>query len=123
MEITVETLTYNIENGLYALLGSIMSQTFDFENIDVIFVDDASTDEHAIAILKEFDIFDNISVIFLEDNSCFPGRGRKIGIEKNHGEYVIFSDHDDSYNPNVFEKMYGEITRNDSHMVISNFSF
>ena len=121
MKITVVIPTYNTGNRLYTLFGSIMSQTFGFENIEVIFVDDASTDKHTLAILKELDIFDNVSVVYLKDNSGFPGRGRNIGLEKAQGEYVIFSDHDDSYNPDAFEKLYKEITRNGSDMVISNF--
>ena len=121
MKITVIIPTYNTGNRLYTLFGSIMSQTFGFENIEVIFVDDASTDENTLTILEKFDIFDNVSVVHLKDNSGFPGKGRNIGLEKAQGEYVIFSDHDDSYNPDAFKKLYKEITRNNSDMVISNF--
>ena len=86
-KITVVVPTYNTGDGLYNLFDSIMNQSMGFENVEVIFVDDASTDENTIAILEKLNAFGNVSVIFLENNSGFPGKGRNIGLEKVHGEY------------------------------------
>ena len=63
-KITVVVPTYNTGNDLYNLFDSIMNQSMGFENIEVIFVDDASTDENTIAILEKLNDFDNVSVIF-----------------------------------------------------------
>lgn len=122
MKITVVIPTYNAGGGLYNLFDSIRAQTIGFENIEVIFVDDNSSDENTLAILDRLDTFDNVSVVYLDDNSGFPGRGRNIGLQKAQGEFVIFSDHDDSYNEDAFEKMYEEIVFNDSDMVVANFN-
>ncbi|WP_303247757.1 glycosyltransferase family 2 protein [uncultured Methanobrevibacter sp.] len=122
MKITVVIPTYNTGERIYSLFDSILSQTIGFENIEVIFVDDNSSDENTIDILKKLETYDNVSAIFLKDNSGFPGRGRNIGLKKAKGDFVIFSDHDDTYNPDAFQKMYEEIILNNSDMVIANFN-
>ena len=93
-----------------------------FEDIEVIFVDDASTDDYTLDLLNNFnESYPNVSVIFLDENSGFPGTGRNRGLDLGGGEYVIFADHDDkAYVENAFEVMYDKINEND--MLISNFN-
>lgn len=121
MKITVVIPTYNTGNRLYTLFDSIRSQSIGFENIEVIFVDDASTDKDTLAILEKLDYFDNVSVVYLKNNSGFPGKGRNIGLKKAKGEYVIFSDHDDSYNEDAFLKMYEEIVLKNGDAIFTNY--
>lgn len=120
-KITVVIPTYNTGEGLYNLFDSIRTQTIGFENIEVIFVDDNSPDRNTLAILDNLDSFDNVSVVYLKDNSGFPGRGRNIGLRKAQGEFVIFSDHDDSYNEDAFKKMYDEITLRNADLLFTNY--
>ncbi len=120
-KITVVVPTYNTGNGLYNLFDSIKAQSIGFNNIEVIFVDDASTDKDTLNILEKLAIFDNVSVVYLDKNSGFPGKGRNIGLMEAQGEYVIFSDHDDSYNEDAFEKMYNEILLKNGDMLFTNY--
>ena len=120
-KISVVVPTYNSGNFLITFLDSIKAQTLGFENIEVIFVDDASTDNYTLDLLNNFnEEYSNVSVVFLEDNSGFPGTGRNKGLDLAGGEYVIFGDHDDSYVDNAFEVMYDKINGYD--MLISNFN-
>ena len=120
-KISVVVPTYNSGNFLITFLDSIKAQTLGFENIEVIFVDDASTDNYTLDLLNKFnEKYSNVSVVFLEDNSGFPGTGRNKGLDLAGGEYVIFGDHDDSYVDNAFEVMYDKINGYD--MLISNFN-
>ena len=120
-KISVVVPTYNSGNFLITFLDSIKAQTLGFENIEVIFVDDASTDNYTLDLLNNFnEEYSNVSVVFLEDNSGFPGTGRNKGLDLANGEYVIFGDHDDSYVDNAFEVMYDKINGYD--MLISNFN-
>ena len=120
-KISVIVATYNSGDFLNEFLDSIKSQTLGFENIEVIFVDDASTDNYTLDLLNNFnEEYSNVSVVFLEDNSGFPGTGRNKGLDLAGGEYVIFGDHDDSYVDNAFEVMYDKINGYD--MLISNFN-
>lgn len=110
-KISVIVATYNSGDFLNEFLDSIKSQSLGFEDIEVIFVDDASTDSCTLDLLHDFNKkYSNVSVIFLDENSGFPGTGRNRGLDLAGGEYVIFADHDDSYVENAFEVMYNEIS-------------
>ncbi|MCR5025932.1 MAG: glycosyltransferase [Methanobrevibacter sp.] len=120
-KISVIVSTYNSGNYLIEFLDSIKAQSIGFENIEVIFVDDNSTDSETLELLKELDASHvNVKSIFQDINSGFPGTGRNIGLNLANADYVIFADHDDTYVCNAFEVMYDKIAEND--MLISNFN-
>lgn len=120
-KISVIISTYNTGDFLNEFLGSIKSQSIAFENVEVIFVDDNSTDEYTIDLLRELgDSYDNVKTVFLDNNSGFPGTGRNVGLNLASSDYVIFADHDDTYTPRAFEVMLDKIGDND--MLISNFN-
>ncbi|MEE0024624.1 glycosyltransferase family 2 protein [Methanobrevibacter sp.] len=120
-KISVIVSTYNTGNYLNEFLNSIKSQSIGFENIEVIFVDDKSTDNYTLDLLKDFnESYENVKVKFSDVNSGFPGKGRNTGLKLADSDYVIFADHDDTYTKNAFEVMYDKIAEND--MLISNFN-
>ena len=119
-KISVIVATYNSGDFLCEFLDSIISQSLGFSDIEVIFVDDASTDSYTLKLLNEFnDKYSNVSAIFLDENSGFPGTPRNKGLELASGEYVIFGDHDDTYVKDAFEVMYNKIN---GDMLVSNFN-
>ncbi|WP_407415570.1 glycosyltransferase family 2 protein [Methanobrevibacter sp.] len=121
-KVSVIVPTYNSGLFLNAFFDSIMYQSLGFENIEIIFVDDCSDDEYTLYLLNLFDKnFYNVKSVFLEDNTGFPGTGRNIGLSLADSEFVIFSDHDDTYVPNAFEIMYNHAVKNDADMVITNY--
>lgn len=120
-KISVIVSTYNTGDYLNEFLDSIKSQSIGFDNVEVIFVDDNSNDEHTLELLNEFNrSYNNVNVEFLKINSGFPGTGRNVGLNLAGADYVIFADHDDTYTDNAFEVMYNKIGKND--MLISNFN-
>ena len=56
---------FNVEEYLTKALDSVVSQTFGFENIEVILVDDCSTDGSADIIRKYVDKYDNVRGFYL----------------------------------------------------------
>ena len=119
--ITVVIATYNSGNYLNEFLDSMKAQSLGFENIEIIFVDDNSSDSATLELLKHLDeSYDNVKSVFQSENSGFPGTGRNIGLDLASSDYVIFCDHDDSYTENAFEIMLNKINGND--MLISNFN-
>lgn len=121
-KVTVVVPTYNSGLFLNAFFDSIMYQSIGFENIGVIFVDDCSDDEYTLYLLNLFDEnFSNVKYIPLEENNGFPGKGRNVGLDFADSEYVIFSDHDDTYTPKAFEIMYNAAKEKDADMVITNY--
>ena len=79
-KISIIIPVFNVEDTLIDSFNSILNQDFGFENLEVIFVDDCSTDNSA-NIIKDFsNKYDNVKSIFLDRNSGFAGRPRNIGI-------------------------------------------
>lgn len=121
-KICVVVPTFNSGLFLNAFFDSIMFQSIGFENIQVIFVDDNSNDEYTLNLLELFDEnFTNVKSIYLEENNGFPGKGRNTGLILADAEFIIFSDHDDTYNPDAFEVMYNKAKEENADIVITNY--
>ena len=108
---------YNGEKYLEKSLNSIINQTIGFENIELILVDDKSTD-NSKTILKEYSKnYSNIKTIFLEENSGCPGIPRNIGIKNATSDYIMFIDDDDEYSPEICNNLYNTIILEDVDIV------
>jgi glycosyltransferase involved in cell wall biosynthesis len=115
--------TFNTGVFLHESLGSIINQSIGFENVEVILVDDKSSDPLTLSIIDDYvSKYSNIKVIYLEENSGFPGRPRNVGIDASTSDYVIVMDHDDSYEIDAFEHLYNTITKENADVVICNFN-
>ena len=120
-KLTVIIPTYNAENYILEAVNSIKEQSLGFENIELILVDDNSND-NTKNILKDLSSdFDNVKTIFLESNSGSASEPRNDGIQHSSSDYIMFLDSDDSYSPQMCEKMYDAITKNDSDIVCCRF--
>ena len=87
--------TFNLENKITNTFNSIKSQTIEFEDIEIIFVDDHSTDNTMKMIECFSDDWGNVKVFKTDENSGFAGKPRNVGLEKSTGKYVLFLDGDD----------------------------
>ena len=122
-KISVVIPTHNTGDYLISTIDSVINQTIGFENIELLLVDDKSTDDYTIALLNEYDSkYENCRAIFLEENSGFPGTPRNIGLKNATGDCIIFMDHDDTYVLNAFENMYNKLIEEDSDFVISTYT-
>lgn len=119
-KISVIIPVYNAENDLNQAIDSVIGQTFGFENIELIFVDDASTDRSKEIIKNYQDDYKNIRLIELNQNSGLPGKPRSLGIDYATAEYIIFLDSDDSYEKQAFEILYETIEETKSDFVIAS---
>ena len=109
--------TYNRFSFLLNTLKSIKNQTY--KNIEIIVVNDASTD-------KEYYKYnwkkENIKIIHLKENSKekigFPCAGyvRNQGIKEAKGKYIAFCDDDDIWLPKKIEIQMNEIKKTDVKM-------
>lgn len=87
--------TFNLENYIKLAFDSIKSQTIGFENIEVIFVDDNSTDNTFKIITDYSNNYRNVKVFKTDENSGFAGKPRNVGLKESTAEYVLFLDGDD----------------------------
>lgn len=101
---------FNTEKYIYECVQSVVSQ--DYENIEIIVIDDGSTDS-SISILKQFKGIR----IFTQPNSgaCVA---RNLGISKSNGKYIKFLDSDDYLEPNVLSEQVACAEKADSNSII-----
>ena len=109
---------YNAEKYLNNTLDSVINQSMGFENIELILVDDCSTDNSRNIIEEYSKNYSNIKPIFLEENSGCPGIPRNVGIENATSDYIMFIDSDDLYFPEMCDKLYNAIIFEDADFVI-----
>lgn len=90
-QISVIVPTYNSEDTIASCLESILTQTF--ADLELVVVDDGSTDNSAAIIDGVANIDDRVSVVHQ------PNKGRtearSVGVERAGGEWICFVDSDD----------------------------
>ena len=102
-KISIIITAYNEEKLIYYAVSSILSQTY--ENIEIIFIDDCSTDETVLQFEKACKDarFKNYKLIKMTKNTG-PFVTKNIGIESAIGEYITFHDADDWAHPQRLEE-------------------
>lgn len=101
-KVSVIIPVYNVENYLEDCLNSMMNQTL--KEIEIIAINDGSTD-NSYEILKRYnDKFPNIKIL-TQINSGLSAT-RNVGIDNSTGEYVIFIDSDDMLTENALNELY-----------------
>ena len=106
MRFSVLMPVYNVERYLAAAVNSVLVQTFtDFE---LILIEDASPDNCA-ALCDNFARQDKrVKIIHNKINSGLGG-ARNTGLSLAQGEFVLFMDSDDTWQPNTLEILNNEI--------------
>ena len=100
---------YNTENELPFVLDSIVNQTFNSKDMEVIVIDDCSTDGCRKIIDEYCETFENIIPIYLYENSGSPSKPRNIGIQNANANFIIFQDSDDGFINDACEILYETI--------------
>lgn len=90
MKISLIIPNYNSEKYIKKCLDSILEQSY--KNIEIIIVDDLSTD-NSLNIIKEYND-ERIKLIELKEKR-YNGGTRNVGIDNATGEYILFVDCDD----------------------------
>ena len=99
--VSVITPVYNCEKYIERTLNSVFEQTY--KNIEIVLVDDQSTDKSA-EIIKEFKDTHPEIVYFLQPENKGAGYARNKALELAKGQYVAFLDADDVWKPKKIEK-------------------
>lgn len=109
---------YNCEKYLSRCLDSILNQTY--KNIEIILVDDGSTDSTP-NICKEY-ICENKNIVYFRKNNAGVCSARNKGIELSKGDYLLFVDADDYISSNYIEKLVNYAIKNHSEMVKTGYT-
>ena len=113
--ISVIIPVYNCERTITTCLKSILSQSI--KNIEVIVIDDGSTD-HTCSIIEKQLLTDKRIVLEKQTNQG-PSSARNRGIELARGGYISFVDGDDEVYPGMFETLLNYQKEYDVELIIS----
>ncbi len=112
---------FNCEKTLNRAIDSVKRQSIGFSSIELILVDDHSTDRsYDIAKIYK-NKSDNVVLLQTESNSGTAGAGRNLGVARAHSEYIMFLDDDDEYLPETCETLVNEISRTGDDFVQGNY--
>ena len=115
--VSVVTPVFNCLPYLRDTLASVYHQSMDRAEVEVIAVDDGSTDG-SLALLHEWAARWPQLQVVSHPASGGPSAPRNAGIERARGEYVFFLDGDDCLGPRALERMVGMARANDSDIVL-----
>lgn len=112
--ISVIVPIYNVKDYLIPCIESIINQIFT--DLEIILVDDGSTDGCSEICDKYQEIDSRILVIHKENEGLVSAR--KAGLKAAHGSYIAYVDGDDWIEPIMYEHMYQELCRQDVDIVM-----
>jgi glycosyltransferase involved in cell wall biosynthesis len=102
LKISIIIPVYNAAKYLSLCLDSIVSQTY--KDLEVIVVDDKSTDKSINLLNKYKRMYKNIKIIALKHNKGVS-HARNVGIDAAKGDYLFFIDSDDFMEKDAISKM------------------
>jgi glycosyltransferase involved in cell wall biosynthesis len=117
MKVSVIVPVYNSGRGVASLVASLAEQSLASEDWEAIFVDDGSSDGTPEVVEELIGERPNMRLI-REPRSGWPGRPRNVGLDAARGEYVFFSDDDDTLGPEALERMVAFAAEHDADVVI-----
>ncbi|HCH27813.1 MULTISPECIES: glycosyltransferase family 2 protein [Psychrobacter] len=112
-KVTIIVTTYNSAAFIENCIDSLLNQSVS--NIEIIVVDDASTD-NTVEVLKKYS---SIKIIELKENRG-TYHARNIGIQHSSSEFVTFQDSDDWSHPERVARQLSQLNKNPH--TIANFS-
>lgn len=117
-KVSVIIPTHNSEKYIKETIKSVIDQTY--KNIEIIIIDDISTD-NTINIIKS--INDKRIKIHILKEHAYVGIARNKGVDLSTGDFICYLDDDDIYNKNKIEKQLKFMLDNDYAFTYTNFIY
>lgn len=115
--ISVIIPVYNVNPYLRTCLDSVVNQTY--ANLEIILVDDGSTDGSG-AICEEYKKKD-VRIVVIHKNNGGLSDARNTGLNQMQGEYVTFVDSDDYLDKNYLKRLYDCIEKMQCEYAICSY--
>jgi len=120
MKISIIVPVYNGEEFLEECLNSLINQTY--KNIEIVIVNDASTDKTKQIIQKYMD--KDSRIVYIENKvNQKTYETICVGFENVTGDYITCCDADDSFHPEACQILYDKSLEHDADLVTSAFGF
>ncbi len=120
-DITVIIPSHNVEDYIGKCLESVTTQTL--KNIEIIIINDGSTDRTKEIINRYASNDSRIQVVNISHASGYPGIGRNIGLILAKGKYISFVDSDDWIDKECLYRFYSETNNGASDIIYSRAFF
>ena len=108
---------YNAENYLKDSLDSLVSQKY--KNLEIICVDDGSTD-NSLRILENYKRIDD-RIKILKQKNQFAGVARNNGLDHANGKYIMFLDSDDIFEKNMISNLVKKAEKHNTDIIFFGF--
>ena len=115
--ISVVVPIYNTEKYLVECVEHILKQTY--QNIEIILVDDGSTDNSG-EICDTFMMQDERVRVFHQENQG-AAQAKNVGLREARGQYITIVDSDDIVKENMIETLYQQVKEKNADIVIGNY--
>lgn len=119
-KVSVILPVHNCRESVVRAIGSVVDQTLAAELIEIIAVDDGSTDGTGETLDRLAAEHEHLSVVH-QPPSGGPGRPRNVGLDRAEGEYVFFLDADDYLGPEALERMVAAADQNSTDVVVPKY--
>lgn len=110
---------YNAENNIGKLIGRLQNLDWPKDMLEIIVVDDASTDGSQEVIKKYAEKYENVRYIFRKENFGRAAGPTNQGIKIAKYDYIVVSDDDSSPEPDSLKKMMGFIQKGDKVVAVT----
>ena len=114
MLISIIVPVYNVEKYLNRCIESLRQQ--NYSNIEIILVNDGSTDSSGIICDKYSKIDNRIKVIHKKNGGL--SSARNVGVNIANGEYITFVDSDDFWLPNKLNDLVSKLEKDNLDMLL-----
>lgn len=115
-KVSVVVPVYNVENYLEECLENLRKQTY--RNIEIIMVNDGSTDKSEVICLRYAEQDKRFILISQENKGV--SIARNVGIERATGKWIVFADADDYYYEDGIEKMVDLVCKSNQKVALCN---
>lgn len=116
--ISIVLPVYNAGEYLRPCLDTLVNQTL--KEIEIVCVLDCPTDG-SDKVVEEYAANDSRIIIIRNEHNLHIGESRNVGMRVARGEYIGFSDHDDTRELEMYERLYAASNNGSCDMVMSGF--
>lgn len=117
--VSIITPVYNMQKYLHRSVESVINQSFDKEKIELLLIDDGSTDSSPKLCDQFAEKYDFIHVFHKENSG--PARARNLGIENAKGKYILYLDSDDSITEDTIQSLVSFFDKHYDDVDIVNY--
>jgi teichuronic acid biosynthesis glycosyltransferase TuaG len=117
-KVSIITALYNAEDYIEETICSVLNQ--DYQNWELILVDDMSIDNSSIIVKKYINIDERIKYLY-SNKKLFACGARNLGTDMATGKFIAFLDSDDKWHPNKLTKQVAFMLKNDLSITFTGY--